>query len=48
MIAADPSDPDRRVVGRVYFGRLLPQIHALDTAIRSGPDLVMDLPVDKF
>lgn len=48
MIAADPSDPDRRVVGRFYFGRLLPQIHALDTAIRSGPDLVMDLPVDKF
>ncbi len=48
MIAGNPADTDRHVVGRFYFGRLLPQIHALDAAVRSGADLVMDLPVDKF
>lgn len=48
MIAANPADSDRRVLGRFYFCRLLPQIHALDAAVRSGPDLVMDLPIDKF
>ena len=48
MIATNPADTDRHVLGRFYFGRLLPQIHALDAAVRSGPDLVMDLPVDKF
>jgi alkylation response protein AidB-like acyl-CoA dehydrogenase len=48
MIAADPTDTDKHVLGRFYFGRLLPQLHALDAAVRSGPDLVMDLPVEKF
>jgi alkylation response protein AidB-like acyl-CoA dehydrogenase len=48
MIAGNPADTDLHVVGRFYFGRLLPQIHALDSAIRSGADLVMDLPANKF
>ena len=48
MIAANPADSDKHVLGRFYFGRLLPQIDALDAAVRSGPDLVMDLPVSKF
>lgn len=48
MIAANPADTDQHVIGRFYFGRLLPQIKALDLAVRSGADLVMDLPVDKF
>ncbi len=48
MIAADPANTDLHVIGRFYFGRLLPQIHALDKAIRSGADLVMDLPQEKF
>jgi len=48
MIATNPENTDEHVIGRFYFGRLLPQIHALDKAVRSGADLVMDLPVDKF
>lgn len=48
MVATDPTNTDRHVLGRFYFGRLLPHIHALDAAVRSGADLVMDLPVDKF
>jgi len=48
MLAANPQHTDEHVIGRFYFGRLLPQIHALDKAIRSGADLVMDLPVEKF
>jgi alkylation response protein AidB-like acyl-CoA dehydrogenase len=48
MIATDPSNTDHHVVGRFYFGRLLPQIHALDKAVRSGADLVMDLPAEQF
>jgi hypothetical protein len=48
MISANPSDSNRRVVGRFYFSRLLPQIRALDAAVRSGPDAIMDLPIDRF
>ncbi|MCC7516971.1 MAG: acyl-CoA dehydrogenase family protein [Pseudomonadales bacterium] len=48
MIAADAANTDHHVIGRFYFGRLLPQILALDKAVRSGPDLVMDLPAEKF
>lgn len=48
MIAADPTRTDAHVVGRFFFGRLLPQMHALDAAVRSGPDLVMDLLPDRF
>lgn len=48
MIAADPTRTDTHVLGRFYFGRLLPAMDALVMAVRSGPDLVMDLPVDRF
>jgi len=48
MIATDPKNTDEHVIGRFYFARLLPQIKALDKAVRSGADLVMDLPVEKF
>ena len=48
MLATNPENTDEHIVGRFYFGRLLPQIHALDKAVRSGADLVMDLPVEKF
>ena len=30
-------------VGRFFMGRLLPQIHSLEMAIRSGSDLMMDM-----
>jgi len=48
MMTADPQNIDAQVVGHFYLGRLLPQIHALDKAVRSGANLVMDLPVEKF
>ncbi|HQQ62743.1 MAG TPA: acyl-CoA dehydrogenase family protein [Pseudomonadales bacterium] len=48
LVASKPTDTDQHIVGRFYLGRLLPQIHALDRAIRSGADLVMDLPNEKF
>ena len=48
MIASNPENTDEHIVGRFYFARLLPQIHALDKAVRSGADLVMDLPPEKF
>lgn len=48
MLAADPTRTDAHVIGRFYFGRLLPHLDALDIAVRSGPDLVMDLPPDRF
>lgn len=48
MLATNPENTDEHIVGRFYFGRLLPQIHALDKAVRSGADLVMDLPIEKF
>ncbi len=48
MLAANPENTEEHVIGRFYFGRLLPQIRSLDKAIRSGADLVMDLPVEKF
>jgi alkylation response protein AidB-like acyl-CoA dehydrogenase len=48
LIASKPADTDQHVVGRFYLGRLLPHMYALDRAIRSGADLVMDLPADKF
>lgn len=48
MIASNPQNTDEHIVGRFYFARLLPQIHALDKAVRSGADLVMDLPPEKF
>lgn len=48
MLATNPQETDEHVIGRFYFGRLMPQIRSLDKAIRSGADLVMDLPVEKF
>ncbi len=48
MLAANLTHTDEHVVGRFYFARLLPQIYALDAVIRSGADIVMDLPTEKF
>jgi alkylation response protein AidB-like acyl-CoA dehydrogenase len=48
MMVAQPDNCEHILIGRFYFGRLLPQVSALDQAIRSGAARVMELPVDKF
>jgi hypothetical protein len=35
-------------VARFYFARLLPQVYALDKAIRSGSDPIMGMPIEYF
>ena len=48
----DGSDADfyraKIQTGRFFLGRLLPQIHALDRAVRSGSDLMMDMQEANF